>query len=405
MAILSLGVLLLLGYLFGSVAGKFGLPKILGYLFAGLILNPQLNHIFVIDISEISTPVINFCLAFITFEIGSSFSVKNLKQTGTKYFKLAFYESFGAFLFVFIGIYIISTFFFTSLNFSLPMIVSFSLLLASLAAPTDPSATLAVIHNYNAKGPVTNAVLGAAAFDDIITLILFSLSLSISRSLLGSADLSISHVTYIIVYKIVGAVVSGLIFGYIFNKIVSYFNVKDKKSLIVIFLGFLSLTFGLASYLKFDELFSTLTLGFIIRNFDKEENTIIAITEQELEELFFLFFFAFNAMSFNFLSLKIQITILILIFIILRSAGKYLGMRAGTSLLHMPDVVKKYAYGGLIPQGGIVLGLALMISSEPAFNSFSNLLVGIIMGTTIIHEFMGPVVSKTILKKAGEVNQ
>ena len=110
-------------------------------------------------------------------------------------------------------------------------------------------------------------------------------------------------------------------------------------------------------------------------------------------------------MSFNFLSLKIQITILILIFIILRSAGKYLGMRAGTSLLHMPDVVKKYAYGGLIPQGGIVLGLALMISSEPAFNSFSNLLVGIIMGTTIIHEFMGPVVSKTILKKAGEVNQ
>jgi len=91
MAILSLGILLLLGYLFGYVAGKFGLPKILGYLFAGLFLNPQLNHIFVIDISEISTPVINFCLAFITFEIGSSFSVKKLKQTGRKYFKLAFY--------------------------------------------------------------------------------------------------------------------------------------------------------------------------------------------------------------------------------------------------------------------------------------------------------------------------
>jgi hypothetical protein len=78
-------------------------------------------------------------------------------------------------------------------------------------------------------------------------------------------------------------------------------------------------------------------------------------------------------------------------------------MRTGSQLLKMPDNVRKYAFAGLIPQGGIVLGLSLMVSHEPEFKDFSNLLIGIIMGTTIIHEFMGPMIAKFVLRKAGEI--
>ncbi len=405
MSVLFFGIILLAGYILSVFADKFGFPKIVGYLTAGLLLNPQVINFIPPEFIAITKPVTSFCLAFITFEIGSSFSVKELKTTGKKYFKLAFFESFGAFLFIFIVFFIISTYILPFSVTGVAVSVAFSLLLASLGAPTDPSATLAVIHEYKAKGPVTNAVLGAAAFDDIITLILFSFSISISHALLGEQDTSFFHVLYTIAYKIIGAVLTGIIFGIIFNKTTEFFKVNEKKSLMILFFAFLSLTFGLALFLKFDELFSTLTLGFVIRNFNKSEKKIMQITEHALEDLFFLIFFVFSALNFSFESISFRLLILISVFILLRMTGKYLGMNGGSKLLKMPGEVRKYAFGGLIPQGGIVLGLSLMIMNQSEFKPFSNLLVGIIMGATIIHEFVGPFISKIVLRKANELNE
>ncbi len=405
MGILYLGVIILTGYFLSMFFERIGFPKIMGYLTAGIILNPQVTEVIPANFNSITDSVTSFCLAFITFEIGSSFSLKELRETGRKYFRLAFFESFGAFSFILIGFFFISTWILPMSTLSTPLIIAFCLLLASLAAPTDPSATLAVIHEYKAKGPVTKAILGAAAFDDIITLILFSFSLSISRSLVGTTDVNVLHISYHILYKIVGAVLTGVVFGFIFNKTVKIFKVIDRKSSVIIFLGFLSITYGVATYLKMDELFSTLTLGFVIRNFNINKKQILDITEQGLEDFFFLIFFVFSAMSFNFHGTNIHILIAILAFILIRTTGKYVGMFTGTHILKMDKNVKKYAFAGLIPQGGIVLGLALILNKEPGFESFTNILSGIIMGATIIHEFIGPLISKTILRKAGETQE
>jgi len=403
MYILYLGAILLIGYFFSLIVNKLGFPKIMGYLVAGFMLNPELVHFIPMGFNSITEPVTNFCLAFITFEIGSSFSLSELKTTGQKYFKLAFFESVGAFIFIFIVFFALTYFFFPIPHTSIPLLVAFSLLLASLAAPTDPSATLAVIHEYKAKGPVTNSILGAAAFDDIITLILFSFSFSISRALAGTNELEVSHIIYQILYKIIGAVFTGALVGIAFNSFVKYFKTEERKSLIILFIGFLSLTFGLSVYFEFDELFSTLTLGFVIRNFNKNHKKIMDITESGMEELFFLVFFVLSAMHFNFDGFHLQLLALMGVFVFFRALGKYSGMFIGTRMLKMEKSVQKYAFAGLIPQGGIVLGLALMISKEPEFEVFSNFLVGIIMGATIVHEFIGPVISRKILKASGEV--
>ncbi len=404
MIILYFGIILITGYFLSIVAEKLGFPKIVGYLIAGLLLNPGISNIIPEDFLDISGTITNFCLAFITFEIGSSFSIADLKKTGKKYFSLAFFEAFGAFLFLFIIFFLLSFYILPISVFGFSTAVAFSLLLASLGAPTDPSATLAVIHEYKAKGAVTNAVLGAAAFDDIITLILFSFSISIAHSILGSQDVTVLHIVFTIFYKIIGAIGAGIIFGLIFNKLTFWLKIFDDKSLLILFLAFLSITFGLAKISGFDELFSTLTLGFVIRNFNKAKKEIINITENGLEDLFFLLFFVFSAMHFGFKSESLLILVLITGFIIIRMTGKYLGMRLGTGILHMTNNVKKYAFAGLIPQGGIVLGLSLIISQESEFKDFSNLLAGIIMGATIIHEFIGPFIARKVLKKSGELN-
>jgi Kef-type K+ transport system membrane component KefB len=405
MGILYLGVILLAGYFFSVFFEKIGFPKIMGYLVAGLILNPQITDIIPADFDSIADQVTTFCLAFITFEIGSSFSINELRTTGRKYFTLAFYESFTAFVFVLVGFFAITLWLFPIAGLGMHLVVAFTLLLASLAAPTDPSATLAVIHEYKAKGPVTKAILGAAAFDDIVTLFLFSFSLSFARSYVGTVDVSFVVVLYHILYKITGAVLTGVFFGFIFNKTVSLLNIKERKSQVVIFLGFLSFTYGIATWLKMDELFSTLTLGFMVRNFNVYRKQILEITEQGIEDLFFLIFFVFNAMAFDFSSTNISIVLSILLFILIRAAGKYTGMYIGTHRLKMDEKVKRYAFAGLIPQGGIVLGLSLMLSKEPEFHVFANVLSGIIMGATILHEFMGPVISHYVLKKAGETEE
>ena len=403
MDILYFGLILLIGYFLSLVAVKVGFPKIVGYLAAGLLLNPGIINFIPASFVDNSEPVINICLAFITFEIGSSFSVSDLKTTGRKYFKLAFSESFSAFLFIFTVFFFLTNYFSLLGADSIPVVAAFSLILASLAAPTDPSATLAVIHEYKARGPVSKAILGAAAFDDIVTLILFSLSVTISRSILGNTDLSFLNLAYSILFRIIGAVMAGFIFGFIFNKTTAVFQVDDKKSLMILFLGFLLLSFGIAKYLAFDELFTTLTLGFVIRNFNKKEDKILDIAEHNLEDFFFLIFFVLSAMHFDFSTIHLHIIYLILGFVVVRAAGKYVGMHVGTSALKMQPEVKKYAFAGLIPQGGIVLGLVLLVGKDPLFQDFENLLVGIIMGATIIHELLGPLISKTALKKAKEI--
>ncbi len=404
MFILYFGIILISGYLLSILSEKLGFPKIVGYLLAGILLNPELFNIIPTNFLAVSGFITNFCLAFITFEIGSSFSLSDLKKTGKKYFTLAFFESFGAFMLLFTAFFLLSISVLPLSDLGIATSLAFSLILASLGTPTDPSATLAVIHEYKAKGPVTNAILGAAAFDDIITLILFSFGISISHSILGNPEISVFHIIYGIFYKIIGAVITGLIIGLIFNKLTSILHITDKKTLLILFLAFLSLTFGVAKLLNFDDLFSTLILGFVIRNYNKEEKELIDITENGLEDLFFLMFFVFSAMHFEFNSFSYLILGLILAFILIRMLGKFSGMKLGTHILKMPPNVKKFAFAGLIPQGGIVLGLSLIISQDPLFKDFSSLLAGIIMGATIIHEFAGPFIAKLVLKKSGELN-
>ena len=403
MYILYFGIILITGYLLSVASEKIGFPKIVGYLIAGLLLNPNIFSVIPNDFLEITDTVTSFCLAFITFEIGSSFSIKELKKTGRKLFSLAFSEAFGAFVLIFVAFLLISLYILPLLALGVSTAVAFSLIIASLGAPTDPTATLAVIHEYKAKGPVSKAILGAAAFDDIITLILFSFSISISQSILGNEELSVFHIFYSISYKIIGAVITGLVIGFLLNKATGILKITKNKSLLVIFLASLSLTYGLAIFLGFDELFSTLTLGFVIRNYNKVDEKIVDITENGIEELIFLLFFVFSAMNFNTNSITGVIILLIIVFILIRLTGKFLGMKIGTSLLKMSPNVKKYAFAGLIPQGGIVLGLSLLISQQAIFKDFSNLLIGIIMGATIIHEFTGPFISKYVLKKTKEI--
>jgi len=178
-------------------------------------------------------------------------------------------------------------------------------------------------------------------------------------------------------------------------------NTFDAGVIVVVF-ALLSLCFGIATILDADELLATIIMGIVVVNYNPNREKIFKILERYTEELIFILFFAFSGMQLNFSVLSSHI-LLVLFFVILRSIGKVSGAITGAVLAKAPPKVKKYTAGGLIPQGGIVVGLALLIKQNQAFASISDIIISVIIGATVIHELIGPILSKMAIKRAGEI--
>lgn len=403
MTLLITGLVLVLAFVLGKVATKLGLPKIVGYIIAGSVLSPSLFDFVPKDFVESTESIVSICLTFITFEVGMSLSIEKIRRIGMRLVTLTLFEGIGAFIVVMLGFWFLIPFlpvhFQCLIEFTLPV----SLLFASLSVPTDPSATLAVMHEYKAKGEVTDSILGCSAFDDILTLIFFTFSLGFSLSSISQKGDSYLSTFGDVGLQVVGAVVVGSVVGFVFNKSTSYYKLKSDSQLIVLLFGFLMLSFGLCSYLKFDELLSTMSMGCVVVNFNTKIKDIKTIIERYTEELIFILFFGFSAMHMDYAHLY-EVWYVIVLFVVLRGLGKFLGIRIGSFLTKSPSNIKKYTFTGLIPQGGIVLGLVMMLASHREFDQVSVFMINVIMGATIFHEFIGPVLAKWGLSKAGEIS-
>ncbi len=399
--ILSIGALIFIGYLFGEIAEKVRLPKISGYILAGILLNPDLSGIMSGSFVEHTDPLLSISLSLITFSIGGSLSLKKLRITGKTMIVLTICESLFAFLVVFL-------FMFLSLRFLVPafdsvhVILAVSFVLASLAAPTDPSATLAVIHEYKAKGEVSSAMLEIAAFDDIVGIIIYTLVSAFAAFFLGQTDIRISHTLFDLATGVSGAIGIGFVTGWLFNLILRLFGKQEEGTLIVLTFGSILLSYGISDYLGFDALLSTITLGAVITNSNPLSDKIFNLIERYTDELIFVVFFTLSGLHLQLSSLTGSY-LLILIYIVARAIGKFSGIRAGSLLVPVSPKTKKYTAGGLIPQGGIVIGLALLLTREPVYKETGSMIMGVVIGAALIHEIIGPLTSRFFLKKAGEV--
>lgn len=399
--ILSIGLLIFTGYIFGELATKIKLPKISGYILAGIMLNPDLLGIMSTQFVDNTDPLLSISLSFITFSIGGSLHAEKLRATGKKVLSLTVLESLFAFIFVFLFMFL-SFYFFIHVFDSVYVILAISLVLASLAAPTDPSATLAVIHEYKAKGEVSTTMLEIAAFDDIVGIIIYTLATAIAASFLGNSGIESGKILFELGEGIVGAVVIGGIIGFLFNIIVKVLTKQSEGTLIVLTFGLVLLCFGISEYFGFESLLSTITLGAIVANFSPLSEKIFQLIERYTDELIFVIFFTLSGLNLQLSSITGSF-VLIIIFIIARMLGKYSGIYTGSVINKTDSKIKKYTAGGLIPQGGIVIGLALLLTKDAIFKETASLIMGVVIGSALIHEIIGPISSRFSLKKAGEI--
>ncbi|HPA84818.1 MAG TPA: cation:proton antiporter [Deltaproteobacteria bacterium] len=282
------------------------------------------------------------------------------------------------------------------------MVIVPSILLASLTSPTDPAANLAVIHEYHAKGKVTSTILGVSGLDDILVIINFSIAAAVARMIATTSQLSVHDSVFTPLFVIFGGIITGIVFGAGFNAVNSLIARESEGAIIVYVFALLFLCYGTAGLFGLEELLTSLSMGVVVGNYNFMQEKIIGMIERYTEELIFVLFFTLSGMHLNFSIFPAMLPFVVL-YVLLRTLGKYLGAVIGADMARSPKGLGKNVAWGLIPQGGIVIGLALLIGYDPAFSLISEPAIAVIIGATVVHEIVGPMMFKMALVKAGEI--
>lgn len=402
--LLVLGFLVIVGYFMGRLCETAGIPKIIGYIFTGILFSPNTMSWISADFIKNTESLLSISLAFITFEVGGELKWSKLKKREREIFSITAMASVVPFVLIAGLFYLFATLFPGYLPFgNVSVIIAFSILLAALASPTDPTATLAVIHQYKAKGTVKDTILGVAAIDDALGIFVFSLGIAFSSFLLQESG-NVQQSLYFAIHHVGGGILIGLGAAVIMGIFLNYSDkIKGEGNWIIITLSLIAMCYGAAAYFEVDELLACMLMGLIVVNTSENHKLVFGTLERYTEQLIFLFFFVLSGLQLN-VQMIPQVLLPVIVFVLLRMAGKYTGSYLGATFVKSESKIKKYTAGGLIPQGGIVIGLVLLLNQYEAFSEFYDILLAVIMGSVIINEIAGPLAARYSLKKAGETS-
>lgn len=384
---IKIGLVVSFGLLGGRVARKFNLPDVTGFLIGGLFLGPSFLNI----ITDSDTGMINFinelALSAIAFNIGGEFIMKQIKKLGKEIFIIALFE-------VLVVVFLVFGVMFYLLN--QPFV--FSVMVASMSAATAPAGTMMVIRQYRAKGPLTNTILPVAALDDALGIMVFGLAMSLAKISLGEVTgggLALAAAPFI-------EIALSLVIGSVLGVILSYLSkfVKSSEEMTSFILVFILASSGLAQVFELSSLLSSMMMGAVFVNISKKPLKVFSNINQFMPP-FNLLFFALAGSSLD-LSVLSSIGLLGLAFVLSRMFGKVIGSTMGAYVAKSEPVVKKYLGWALLPQGGISIGLSMVVKDQ--LPALSDGIVTLILFSVLVFEIAGPILAKVAITKAGEVN-
>jgi len=400
--LLATGLAITLGYVLGEIVRKLGLPRVTGYIVAGLILNPRVTGLVTSSFVDSMGTTTDLSLAILTFAIGGTLAIGPLKELGKKILFVALGEAELAALLVTAGCLATLPFLLPRGTSFLTMVAPLAILLGALASPTDPSATLAVVRQYRAKGMVTFSIMAAAALDDALGILNYSLGIVVALVLITHHVEGISTIFEPLI-AVGGALALGAASGLVFRFAPSWFVGESDGLQIALLLGLLGICYGVSTLLGLDQLLATMAMGVTVVNVARrrERPRIFHLLEESVEPIVFIVFFTVSGMLLD-VGVLLRYLPVVLLFVVFRSTGKLAGAYLGARLGRASRAVRRYAGWGLIPQGGIVIGLALLAQQNASLAPISHILLNVIIGATVIHELIGPLTAKLAITKSGE---
>lgn len=382
--IFDVAIMLIAGIIFGRIGMKFKLPDVTGYLVAGLILGPSFFNIIPMNMVNNFGIMSDLALAFIAFSVGLGFKFSYFKQVGVAPIIIAICEAFGAIILVTVVLILMG------FDFKL------CIMLGAIAAATAPAQTIMVIEQYKADGPLTRMLLSVVALDDAIALIGFGFASTIVQSL-SSADANVLMMIVEPLFEIGISVVIGISMGALLKFILRHF--KKESNRISILLSIIMGTYFLAEVLHGSSLMACMALGATMVNISAEVPKLTRILSGFTPPVYMIFFVISGA-GFD-ISALASIGIIGAVYVIVRVIGKTGGAYIGGKITHQEDNICKYLGPTLMPQAGVALGLILIAGK--LVPDYANIIRTTIICSTFIYSFIGPVVAKSALIKAGEI--
>jgi len=394
--VLALGIIVIAGFLGGLAAGKLKFPRVTGYIIIGVLLSPSLLNIIHAETVGNLDIITDITLGFIAYLIGGSLKTESLRGLGKSITWITLFQSLGAWFLVALFLAILGHLVIpgqTFWQFYFPI----ALIIGAISCATAPAATMAIISEYKARGPLTTTLLAVVALDDAIGILAFAIASGICQPLVSSIDVSFYQMLGTPLLHIVESAAIGIVFGVA----LTYINrlARTRELLLVVVFGVIMLCVGLTRYLGISSILATMVVGFIVVNKVKRKEMFLVV--EEIEDVFFAMFFVLAGLHFDLSVLKVA-GILALLIVLTRCMGKYFGARLGARISHAPDTVKKYLGFALLPKAGVTIGLVLIAALE--FPTFGTVMLNAVLASTIINELIAPPLTKYAISKAGESN-
>ena len=406
-ALLSLSVALFAGLMLSRLAKLVKLPAVTAYLVAGILVGPYLlgsfgvpglGFISMADVSSYSI-LADVALGFIAFSIGNEFRLSQLKQTGKQATIIGIFQA--VFTTILVDAILIGVHFAMPDKLPLPA----AIILGAVASATAPAATLMVIRQYKAKGPLTDILLPIVALDDAVGLMLFAASFGVAKALI-SGKIDIISVIVEPILEIVLSLALGALMGFLFNFCERFFHSRSKRLSMSVTFVFLTVALSMMKFeiggihIGFSSLLVCMMLGTIFCNVCDFSEELMDRVDRWTAPLFILFFVISGAELELSVFTDIAIVVIGLIYILSRSAGKYLGASISSRATKCDKNIVKYLGITLLPQAGVALGMAIKAET---LGPEGAIVANITLFAVLVYEIVGPMLTKISLLKAGEI--
>lgn len=395
-ALFYIGMIFVLGALVERFSPLAHIPKVVGYLLVGLVIGPQVLGFVPQHFIENSHIVTDLALSVIALLAGATLKAKRLNGYMKEIVLITLFQSLTTFFVVVLGFVFLGDI----LNLPPLQTTIAALILGAIASATAPATPLAIVHELRAKGNFTSTLLAVVAADDAVSLIIFSLAVTVALSLMQNDVYTLGtllNTIYLVFLSVLlGSVAALLNRG--FEKLFAHHKGMETIST----LGLIFVVYSLSQTWHLEPLLSAMAMGVVTTNISEDFDIVEEEIDDHLAEIIFMLFFMLSAMHLKpdaFFSLPIAIVA----YVVLRFLGKYAGSFIGASIAKSSFGVRRYMGAALIPQAGVAIGLVLSLQERSSFESLAPLLLNIIIATTLIHEIIGPFLTRYALEKSGDV--
>ncbi len=388
--IISVAIMLFSGFLMTRVTKLLKLPNVTAYILAGIIIGPYCFKLVPTEIAVGMDFVSDIALAFIAFSVGEFFRFSALKKNGTKVIVITLFEALVASVAVFVLTYFI-------LNLGLP----FSIILSALASATAPASTMMTIRQTKARGDFVDTLLSVVALDDVVSLLAFSVAISIAMASLGGA-FSVGDVLLPLGKNIL-MILLGIVFGLVLKMLMTKRSTDNR---LIVSVALLFAICGIGAALDVSPLLACMAMGTVYINTTHDERLFKQLNYFSPPIL--LLFFVLSGVKFRLdvlVDVKaaingLPILVIGILYFAVRILGKYVGAFFGCAIVKKPKKVRNNLGFALIPQAGVAIGLAAL-GARLLGGDTGGILQTIILSSSILYELIGPASAKLALYLSG----